>query len=327
MNDLISVIIPVFKVENYLRDCVESVIAQTYSNLEIILVDDGSPDSCPIICDEFAKKDSRIKVLHKGNGGLSSARNAGLAICTGDFVEFVDSDDIIDINMIKKLYDALKETNADISCCRYYKSTNIYNNLNTSTDNISVYSNLEILQDLYCNRLQNVICWNKLFKKSLFQQIHFPVGKVCEDIFTTYKVFYEATKITKISYVGYFYRDTQGSITNTFNARRLDSLIAYKECNDFFISHNIENLITINAQCALIAIMRFWYITNDKNVKKSLNEYLNFFYPIANNSKTLTMFKIRCILFKHFRISNSFILFFADFFRNLKYKSNPKIMG
>ncbi|MDY2590818.1 MAG: glycosyltransferase, partial [Agathobacter sp.] len=124
MNDLISVIVPVYKVEEYLDECVKSIISQSYSNLEIILVDDGSPDKCPELCDLWTTKDNRIKVVHKCNGGLSSARNAGLDIACGDYISFVDSDDYIAPDMIANLYNCIIENKTDISACKIYSITN-----------------------------------------------------------------------------------------------------------------------------------------------------------------------------------------------------------
>ena len=327
MRALISIIIPVYKVENYLKECIDSVLGQTYENLEIILVDDGSPDSCPKICDDYARLDSRIKVIHKVNGGLSSARNVGLDIFNGDYVQFVDSDDVIDCNMVKNLYETIISTKADICCCKYYKAKTENKNFKSDKYNIEIFNNKEILEDLYCNKLQNVICCNKLFDKKLFQQIRFPLGKICEDIFTTYKIFYKASKIAKISYIGYFYRDTVGSITNVFNVRRLDSLEAYKEALDFFNKKVMWNLCKENAKCAVIAIMRFWYFSNTKDVKKTLQNYFDLFCPIAIKDEKLSLLKIRCLIFKHFKILNSCGLYLSDLFNTLKYKTQTKIMG
>ena len=327
MNDLISIIIPVYKVEKYLEECIDSVRNQTYTNLEIILVDDGSPDSCPRMCDDFASEDSRIRVIHKKNGGLSSARNAGLNIFNGEYVAFVDSDDVIDCEMIKNLYDSLLTTNADICCCRYYKNVNKFENLNISDFKTEIFNNIEILEDLYCNKLQNVICCNKLFKKSLFQQIRFPDGKICEDIFTTYKLFYETNRVSKISYIGYFYRDTIGSITNTFNIQRLDSLEAYKQCDTFFELKNLMFLRQQNAICALIAVMRFYYLSKDREAKILLTNYFEYFFPIALRDKVSFIIYVRCLIFKYMKFLNSFILSLADVIRSFNYKSTPVVMG
>ena len=121
MKDLISVIIPIYNVEKYLNKCIDSIINQTYKNLEIILVDDGSPDNCPQICDEYAKKDNRIKVIHKKNGGVSSARNVGLINSTGNYIGFIDPDDYIEPIMYEKLLKVLKESNTLVSMCGFYK--------------------------------------------------------------------------------------------------------------------------------------------------------------------------------------------------------------
>lgn len=326
MQDLISVIVPVYKVEKYLDECVTSILNQTYKNLEIILVDDGSPDNCPKMCDNYAANDSRIKVIHKNNGGLSSARNAGLDVAKGSFIQFVDSDDVIDINMIQHLYNNLKTTDSDISCCLYYKSDKEMGGLSKEPYKITTFSNLEILNDLYCKKLQNVISCNKLFRKSLFQEIYFPVGKICEDIFTIYKLMYKAKKIVKSSFIGYFYRQTPGSITNVFNIKRLDSLEAYKECNYFFENKDLSSLKTKNAICALIAIMRFSYLNKDKKIKHILNDYYCFFYNIAKESR-LGFFRFRCFIYRYFPILNNLLLCLADLYRNFTYKSKPNIMG
>ena len=120
MEDVVSVIVPVYNVEQYIRKCIESILNQTYNKMEIILVDDGSTDNSGIICDEYSKRDKRIKVIHKINGGLSDARNAGLDICTGDYIVFVDSDDYIKNNMIEMLHKDILEKRADISVCSYF---------------------------------------------------------------------------------------------------------------------------------------------------------------------------------------------------------------
>ena len=119
MEQLVSIIVPIYNVEKYIKECIDSIINQTYKNLEIILVDDGSPDCCPKICDEYSKKDKRIKVIHKENGGLSSARNAGLDVAKGEYVSFIDSDDVVDEKFIETLYNLCIENNCDISECNF----------------------------------------------------------------------------------------------------------------------------------------------------------------------------------------------------------------
>ena len=185
---LVSVIIPIYKVEPYLRQCVESVIAQTYKNLEIILVDDGSPDNCPKICDKYSQTDKRIKVIHKPNGGLSDARNAGIEIAKGDYLSFVDSDDVIHSQMIDTLMRPLiKDNTLGMSVCR---SLNFENDDELSNKTINLYD----FRDFFMKNLW-VTAWGKVYKKELFSTIKFPVGRIHEDEFTTHKVCYETKKI------------------------------------------------------------------------------------------------------------------------------------
>ena len=178
MND-ISVIVPVYNVEKYLEKCIDSILSQTFKNFEIILVDDGSTDSCGIICDEYERLDNRVKVIHKINGGLSSARNSGLEIASGEYVAFVDSDDWIDKNMYQELYNEAKKNNADIVQCKFIKAkdenVSIYNN---EFNEVEVIGNLDALCNLYNERcIETVVTWNKLYKRYLFNDIVFPQWK------------------------------------------------------------------------------------------------------------------------------------------------------
>ena len=168
MSDLISVVIPVYKVEKFIRNCVDSVIAQTYKDLEIILVDDVSPDGCPAICDEYAAADKRIKTVHKENGGLSSARNAGLDVATGEYVFFVDSDDYISENAIERLYEALIKEKADIAICDWVA---VDENGNKVVKKISPLKNECLNRDGLFKKITEpnyyyyVVSWNKLYKR------------------------------------------------------------------------------------------------------------------------------------------------------------------
>ena len=160
INDLISVILPIYNVEKYLRKCVDSLLKQTYKNLEIILVDDGSPDNCPLICDELAKIDSRVKVLHKKNGGLSDARNYGLDHCNGNYVVFVDSDDFVNINMIDYLYKAIKNQNADIAICNFrnvYENELINYEINEPMKDVKLFKDEQIINNLFNDFITNFL--------------------------------------------------------------------------------------------------------------------------------------------------------------------------
>lgn len=210
---LISVVVPVYKVEKYLPECIKSIIAQNYKNLEIILVDDGSPDNCPAICDEFAKKDNRIKVIHKKNGGLSDARNAGINIATGNYICFIDSDDYVEKDYAKKLLDALSSNDADMAVCGY---TYVLDNGSKEVDETPKAGLLT--EDKYWPKVYNdmfttfVVAWNKLYKADIFKTIRYAKGKINEDQIILHDILRQCKKIAVIKDVLYYYRKREDSI-------------------------------------------------------------------------------------------------------------------
>lgn len=227
MQELISVIIPIYKVELYLNRCIQSIVDQTYSNLEIILVDDGSPDKCPVICDEWEKKDHRIKVLHKENGGLSDARNEGMQIMTGDYVSFIDSDDWISCDMYEKMLNKIKQQKADICECQFQKTSgNIKNDIQQQIDNVNVLNKKEALKAVVEEKI-NPVVWNKIYRRDIVEGLFFEKGKCNEDEFWTYKAVDRAEKIIQIEDVCYYYFYREDSIINeTYKIQRLDALDA-----------------------------------------------------------------------------------------------------
>ena len=230
MDELISVIVPIYKVEDYLDRCVKSIVEQTYSNLEIILVDDGSPDQCPKLCDEWAKKDARIKVVHKKNGGLSDARNAGMKIMTGDYVSYIDSDDWIAKDMYERMLTAIKKNNADICECAFERTSGtVQNTRKQQDDHAMVLDKESAILSVVEEKIQPVV-WNKLYKREIVETLYFEVGKYNEDEFFTYKAIEKTEKIVQILYVGYYYFFREDSIINeTYTIRRLDGLEARYE--------------------------------------------------------------------------------------------------
>lgn len=236
MEDLISIIVPVYKVESYINRCVDSILRQTYIKLEIILVDDGSPDRCGEICDKYAEQDNRIKVVHKKNGGLSDARNVGIDISHGDYISFIDSDDWIHDDYIEKLYQLLKKTDADISVCNFMKTeTETFENKITN-QKIYEYSNIEAIGQLTDRfYLQMTTSWGKLYKKNLFDDTRFPIGRIHEDEFTTYKTIFKSKKIVLTTAQLYYYWQREDSIMgNSFNLKsRLDVIDAMEERANF----------------------------------------------------------------------------------------------
>lgn len=217
-NELISVILPIYNVELYLKECIESVISQSYKNLEIILVDDGSTDQSPYICDEYVKIDNRIKVIHKENGGLSDARNVGIQASSGSYIALVDSDDLIAQNFIEELYEGCIKSNAMIAACAYSKFSNedeivCSNNL----DNVQVISGRELIKQIYLGQAGEFgfVAWNKLYRRDLFDSIQYPFGRIYEDTFTTYKLFLNSNQIALLNKSLYFYRIRPESIMST----------------------------------------------------------------------------------------------------------------
>lgn len=224
MNELISIIVPVYKVEPYIKRCVQSIIEQSYKNIEIILVDDGSPDKSGEICDEFSKKDERIKVIHKPNGGLSDARNAGLKIAKGEYIGFVDSDDYIENDMFECLYKLCTENKAQISIVSYYEYYNGKLISVRKNDKLEKFNKTEAIKELLIDSKIQSYAWNKLFKRELFDGIIFPTNKNFEDIATTLLLFEKAEKVVLLEEPKYHY------------LRRNDSIIGkknYKTYNDY----------------------------------------------------------------------------------------------
>lgn len=220
-NDMISVIVPIYKVEEFLDECIQSIVDQTYQNLQIILVDDGSPDHCGEMCEDWAKKDKRIEVIHKKNGGLSDARNAGLAVATGDFVAFVDSDDWIEPQMYETMLISLIKEKADFVACGiadYCSEGEIEHSMS-----YKVGSSEEFFRFIYKDTTFLVSAVNKLYKKHCWNNLRFPKGKLCEDAFTTYLLVDQAKKIVQIPDILYHYRIRESSIMTTrFRTARMD---------------------------------------------------------------------------------------------------------
>ena len=208
---LISVIVPVYKVEKYLDRCVQSIADQTYRNLEIILVDDGSPDNCGAMCDTWAEKDSRIRVIHKENGGLSDARNAGMAVATGEFVGFVDSDDWLNTQMYHYLYEAIASTDSDIASCG---ARRVWTDGKPSKEVCAVNRDRVLEREaamealITANGLIQTV-WNKLYRKSTIEGILFLKGQIYEDEFWTWQAIARARRVVTIhdSYYNYLQRD------------------------------------------------------------------------------------------------------------------------
>ena len=226
-NPKISIIVPVYKVEKYLNACIDSILAQTFADLEVILVDDGSPDACPALCDAAAEKDGRIRVIHQANKGLSGARNAGLNAARGEWIAFVDSDDTITPDYCAKLYAAVQETGAKMAVCNYRQVDETLapikeQYLHVRREVITTEQALE-----RSTLLPYMVAWNKLYHKSIFAQLRFAEGKLNEDTMLISYAYEKAEKIANIPDALYLYRKVAGSIVNSkVTLRNLDRVEA-----------------------------------------------------------------------------------------------------
>ena len=210
----ISIIIPIYNVEKYLPACVESILQQTYKNLEVILVDDGSPDQCPVICDELAQKDDRIRVIHQKNKGLSGARNTGIDNAQGDYLIFVDSDDTVEQTLVEELYTYAEKWNcAIVACGRNYIFEDGQIVCKIAHDESKVYGFEEAMQEMNSFRLFDMSAWAKIYRKELFEDIRFPEGKLSEDYYIMYKLFDKAQTIGYVAKPLYNYLQRQSSIS------------------------------------------------------------------------------------------------------------------
>ena len=270
--DKISIIVPIYNVEKYLDECLNSIVNQSYTNLEIVLVDDGSPDNCPKMCDEWAKKDNRIIVIHKENGGLSDARNAGLNAITGDYFVFVDSDDFVHKDYIKILKDGIDKYNADICIASHIRFLN-------SVTQEEIDSNYELHDSLQAYfRLANwhkdyVVAWSKMYKTNIFRDLQFKKGKINEDEFYITEVYYKTDKIVYTPAKIYFYRENPNSITGkSFTPKNINSLESLEFRDDFFVKNNFTQFLRNNRMSLLFLNATLYFDAKNAGYKKEAKE-------------------------------------------------------
>lgn len=287
---LISIIVPVYNVEKYLDKCVDSIVKQSYENIQIILVDDGSLDRCPKLCDAWKKKDERIIVIHKCNGGLSDARNIGLEHASGDYIAFVDSDDYIDINMYQYLLDKMVEYDCDIIQCDFRKIDESDNYIK-SFDMIPKYSEFnreESIVSLIDESCINQMVWNKLYKRFIFDDLRFEVGKYNEDDFFMYQALNKCKKVGCVDYKFYYYliRDTS-IMGKKFSLKRLDGLEA-RFRRYLFIQKKYSQYANKEKVLYWLYIIYIYQkvlkIENMEECKKACSIVKNYFSKIKNDS-------------------------------------------
>lgn len=247
-NDLISVVIPVYKIEKYIGSCLESIQKQTYENIEILVVNDGSPDKSAEIAHEYAKNDSRIKVIDKKNGGLSDARNVGIEKAKGNYILLVDGDDYIAENMIEKMYDAIKESKSDLCIC----SINIVDENGQCAEHENfkpliepgIYTKEQMFEKI--TDIPNwfyVVAWNKLYKREIFDKVKYPKGRIHEDEFVIHHIMDAVDQTICLEDRFYYYVQRNQSIMHAdYSIKRMDVADAFLDRTDFFLNkHKITN--------------------------------------------------------------------------------------
>lgn len=312
--DLISVIIPVYNVEAYVRRCLDSVITQTYGALEIILIDDGSTDQSGKICDEYAKKDSRICVIHKKNGGLSAARNQGIDIATGKYLAFIDSDDYIFRDYFKNLLLMMKQYQAGVAVCLLEK---FYGECHQAEMTFEIKDTLKFdsrsaLEDMLYRKNMNSYACGKLFLKELWNDIRFPVGKLFEDVWTLYKVYNLAEVLAFNKGRMYFYFQRSGSIVNsTFRKEKLDQVKATEEIFGFVKEKYPDIQCAASSKLLISAIDIYRRIPDKKNyaeelqyVKRVIKEHRKrVLYDKKNKPLTRMIALAACICMPSLRVA------------------------
>lgn len=306
MKPIISIIVPIYNVEKYLPRCIESILNQSFKEFELILVNDGSLDNSGEICDIYASKDDRVKVIHKKNGGVSSARNVGVSAANGEYIGFVDPDDYIDKEMYYKLYRLCIDNDSNIAICRFNREINGKLQNIGSTEEIIELNNIEAMNELFKGNLYRFSLCNKLFSNKCFNNVYFPERRIHEDLSTTYKLFANSRKAIYINYCGYIYVRRENSIlTSTYSEKRLQAFIGWDEIIDF-MSRNYSELIE-----QVIATFIYWcmdnisYILNQvddyNDVKKCLNTiriYTIKYHLYIKQNKILSLkYKLKVIIF------------------------------
>ncbi len=279
IKPLITLVVPVYNVEEYLNECVDSVVNQTYSNLEIILVDDGSTDQSPVICDEYALKDNRIHVIHQHNGGLSAARNIGIENAHGEYISFLDSDDYLSPDAIESMYNTLIENDAQISAIGYQSFCNgIEIKEKRLPNELYKWSKVEVLDSFLFNGYLNPCACGKLFKMNLWNELRFPVGKLFEDQFTVYKVIDRCLNIVFQPEGKYHYRKRANSIGHSkFSKKTYDLYNAINEEYEYISSnypYDCKNISVARITWEVVFVnMMINSDFNDIEIRKKVQNY------------------------------------------------------
>lgn len=277
---MISVIVPIYNVSQYLPQCLDSILAQTWQDIEIILVDDGSKDECPQLCDQYAAKDARIRVIHKPNGGLSDARNAGMRVAKGDWIYFIDSDDWMHPDALQQLYDFATKNQCEVvqgNLYYAYKDHLLYRQPNKKESCQHVFDREEAMRLLIVNDRVKNFAWGKLYRADIIRDLEFPVGKYFEDSFWQHQVMHRVTHYGIIDEPLYYYRQREDSISGTTSSRLNDLLEGYNVRLAFIQEHYPQFAPLMQKMCRKIhnqvyprTGLIFWVITFIQRIKNRL---------------------------------------------------------
>lgn len=265
----ISIIIPIYNIYEYLEECLERVVNQSYTNLDILLIDDGSTDGCGNICDNYAAKDDRIRVFHVKNGGLSKARNIGLSKAIGDYIAFVDGDDYVSLKMYERLIDVALENNCDVVECKYYHNNQVPKDMKSVA---KVEHGKEVLERQIDSRylFPNVAVWNKIYRAEIVKDLSFPEGKIHEDYLFQCCVLLRTQTYGFIDEELYCYRIREGSITHQkFNLREFDKLSIYKERTAYLILQGELSLADLAREEEFIILFSLFWKTSINGMKEA----------------------------------------------------------
>lgn len=304
---LVSIVVPIYNVEAFLPQCIDSLLAQTHPNLEIILVDDGSPDNCGAICDRYARENRNIRVIHKENGGLSSARNAGIAAATGAYIGFVDSDDFIKETMFRSLLEAAVSHNAEIAACGRYlvTETGEVTGQAYTTAGEKLFSTEDAIKQMLTSGQLDVAVWDKLFLTSLFRDIAFPVGEINEDAAIIFDLLSKTTGVVHIGAPMYCYRCRSGSITKSGYKPNKIQALEHAERIYTLLETKYPRLLPLGKQyLAYTCCHQLSLILKDKSAlrtykahyKRYIKPLDKYIFHLISNANIATVWKLRAIL-------------------------------
>lgn len=280
----LSIVVPVYKAEKYIDGCIQSILNQTYKDFILILVNDGTPDNSGVICDKYASLDDRVRVIHKENGGQSSARNAGLDMVDTELVTFVDSDDEIDVTMYEKMIGFFDKNNLDIVCCDTYLVRGRTKKFRPIYDEDKLFFARKALEEVLSGHIDNAV-WNKIYKASLFDDIRFPVGRIYEDVATVYRIFSKAANAGYMKQPYYYYYRRSGStIAGSFNSKgRYDCFLGYKERLEFAEKNCTAAVPSCHSELIKVAVATMTAFlangeSNDSQRFLEVEKALNYYY-------------------------------------------------